>query len=145
MTSHDCRQGKREVRQLFLDKSTATHHVVEDEAGVGEFEVFEEAVEFAAVQGAPGTVKVVSRLRLLPGVVVVQELHRDQSQGHWCAVRLKQLTNLTHVASCFAVVQTGNSFSSNFQSPVIYLIKYAELLPRLTLDLLFLCLNVCAG
>lgn len=28
---------------------------------------------------------------------------------------------------------------------LIYLIKYAELLPRLTLDLLFLCLNVCAG
>lgn len=29
--------------------------------------------------------------------------------------------------------------------PVIYLVKYAELLPRLTLDLLFLCLNICAG
>lgn len=78
-----------------------THHVAEDEAGVGEFEVFEEAVEFAAVQGAPGAVKVVSRLRLLPGVVVVQELHMGQSQSHSQAV------------SRFAVVQTGDAFARN--------------------------------
>lgn len=61
------------------DKPTLTHHVAEDEAGVREFEVFEEAVEFAAVQGAPGAVKVVSRLRLLPGVVVVQKLYEEHS------------------------------------------------------------------
>lgn len=103
-----------------------THHVAEDEAGVGELEVLEEAVEFAAVQGAPGAVKVVSRLRLLPGVVVVQKLHKDQLQSQ------------LYAASCSAAVQTGDSFS-------IYLIKYTELLPRLTLDLLFLCLNVRAG
>lgn len=106
-----------------------THHVAEDEAGVGELEVLEEAVEFAAVQGAPGAVKVVSRLRLLPGVVVVQKLHEDQLQSQ------------LYAASCCAAVQTGDSFSRT----VIYLIKYTELLPRLTLDLLFLCLNVRAG
>lgn len=62
------------------DEPTLTHHVAEDEAGVGEFEVLEEAVEFAAVQGAPRAVKVVSRLRLLPRVVVVEKLHRDPSK-----------------------------------------------------------------
>lgn len=61
---------------------SVTHHIAEDKAGMGEFEVFEEAVEFAAVQGAPGTVKIISRLRLLPGVVVVQELNKNQSHHH---------------------------------------------------------------
>ena len=65
-----------------LDRQTHSfpHHIVEDEAGVGEFEVFEQAVEFAAVQGTPGTVKIVSGLRLLPRVVVVQELNTDRPQ-----------------------------------------------------------------
>lgn len=53
------------------------HHIVEDEAGMGEFEVFEQAVEFAAVQRTPGTVKIISRLSLLPCVIVVQELNKD--------------------------------------------------------------------
>lgn len=54
-----------------------SYHVVEDEAGVGHFEVFEQAVEFAAIQGTPGTVKVISRFCLLPCVIVVQELNMD--------------------------------------------------------------------
>ena len=41
--------------------------------------MFEQAVEFAAVQGTPGTMKIVSRLSLLPCVVVVQELNKDRS------------------------------------------------------------------
>lgn len=41
--------------------------------------MFEQAVEFAAVQRAPGTVEIVSGLRLLPGVVVVQELSKNRS------------------------------------------------------------------
>lgn len=44
-----------------------------------ELEVFEQAVEFAAVQSAPGTVEVISGLRLLPCVVVVQELKNNRS------------------------------------------------------------------
>lgn len=52
------------------------HHIVEDEAGVGQFEVFEQTVELPAVEGAPGTVEVVSGLRLLPSVVVVLELNK---------------------------------------------------------------------
>lgn len=56
----------------------ASHHVVEVEAGVGELEVFEQTVEPPAVERAPGAVKVVSGLRLLPGVVVVLELWVDR-------------------------------------------------------------------
>lgn len=41
--------------------------------------MFEQAVEFAAVQSAPGTVEVISGLRLLPCVVVVQELKNNRS------------------------------------------------------------------
>lgn len=51
------------------------HHVVEDEAGVRQFEVFEQTVELPAVQRTPGTVEVVSGLCLLPRVVVVLELN----------------------------------------------------------------------
>lgn len=51
-----------------------SHHVVEDEAGVRQFEVFEQTVELPAVQRTPGTVEVVSGLSLLPRVVVVLEL-----------------------------------------------------------------------
>lgn len=39
-----------------------------------ELEVLEEAVELTAVQCAPGTVQVLSGLRLLPCVIVIQEL-----------------------------------------------------------------------
>lgn len=53
------------------DTMTVPYHIVEDEARVGEFEVFEQAVEFAAVKGTPGTVKIISCLRLLPRVIVV--------------------------------------------------------------------------
>lgn len=63
-----------------LQTDSVPYHIVEDEAGMGEFEVFEEAVEFAAVQGAPGTVEIVSGLGLLSCVVVVQELDKDR--GH---------------------------------------------------------------
>lgn len=55
-----------------------SHHVVEDEARVGQLEVLEQAVELPAVERAPGTVQVVSGLRLLSGVVVVLELHRGR-------------------------------------------------------------------
>lgn len=97
VTSCCCWQDTQAVAQTVRGcKATVTHHVAEDEAGVGEFEVLEEAVEFAAVQGAPRAVKVVSRLRLLAGVVVVQELQEDQSQSQ-----------------PRAVVQTGDSFSRN--------------------------------
>lgn len=61
----------------------APYHIVEDETGVGEFEVFEQAIEFAAVERTPGTVKIISCLRLLPRVVVVQELTRaDQINNY---------------------------------------------------------------
>ena len=52
-----------------------SHHIVEDEAGVGELEVLQQAVKPPAVQGAPGAVEVVPGLSLLPRVVVVQELN----------------------------------------------------------------------
>lgn len=63
-----------------------SHHVVEDEARVGQLEVLDQAVEFPAVERAPGTVQVVSGLRLLPSVVVILELHRRRhtfSSAHW--------------------------------------------------------------
>ena len=41
---------------------------------MAQLEVLEQGVERAAVQRAPRTVQVVTRLRLLPRVVVVQEL-----------------------------------------------------------------------
>ena len=69
----------RKHRQVYC-----AHHIVEDEAAVGELEVFKEAVEFPAVQRAPGAVQVVSRLRLLPRVIVVQELVRKQKQRSSC-------------------------------------------------------------
>lgn len=46
---------------------------------MGEFEVLQQAVEFAAVQRTPGTVKVISRLRLLPRIIVVQKLEEEQT------------------------------------------------------------------
>lgn len=63
----------------FGSQLLRTDHIAEDEARMREFEVFEEAVEFAAVQSAPGTVEVISGLRLLPRVVVVQELNKNRS------------------------------------------------------------------
>lgn len=41
--------------------------------------MLEQAVELAAVQGTPGTVKIVSGFCLLPCVIVVQELNKDRS------------------------------------------------------------------
>ena len=41
---------------------------------MAQLEVFEERVELEAVEAAPGTVEVLPGLRLLPRVVVVQEL-----------------------------------------------------------------------
>ena len=66
-------------KHRHTDPHSVPYHVVEDEAGVGEFEVFEQAVELAAVERTPGTVKIVSRLSLLPCVVVVQELSENRS------------------------------------------------------------------
>lgn len=65
----------------FLGCVSPSHHVVEDEAGVRQFEVFDETVELPAVEGAPGTVEVVSGLRLLPRVAVVLELDRHTEDG----------------------------------------------------------------
>lgn len=62
----------------FVFPLARTDHIAEDEARMREFEVLEQAVEFAAVQSAPGTVEIVSGLRLLPCVVVVQELHKNR-------------------------------------------------------------------
>lgn len=78
-----------------MNKSqTDIYHIVEDETGVREFEVFEKAVEFAAVQGAPGTVKIISGLRLLPRVIVVQKLSDKRRQvllrGNTQLVNLQQ-------------------------------------------------------
>lgn len=42
--------------------------------------MFEQTVEPPAVERAPGAVKVVSGLRLLPGVVVVLELQVDRGR-----------------------------------------------------------------
>lgn len=53
---------------------SSSHHVGEDEAGVGQLEVFDQTVELPAVEGAPGTVEVVSGLRLLLRVAVVLKL-----------------------------------------------------------------------
>lgn len=44
--------------------------------------MFEQTVELPAVQRAPGTVEVVSGLRLLPSVVVVLELDRSEHRAH---------------------------------------------------------------
>lgn len=63
-------------QDVFKFAVCPSHHVVEDEAGVRQFEVFEQTVELPAVQRTPGTVEVVSGLRLLPRVVVVLELDR---------------------------------------------------------------------
>lgn len=63
-------------QDVFKSPVCLSHHVVEDEAGVRQFEVFEQTVELPAVQRTPGTVEVVSGLRLLPRVVVVLELDR---------------------------------------------------------------------
>lgn len=57
--------------------SFGMRHVVEDEAGVGQFEVFEETVQLPAVQCAPRTVEVIPGLGLLPCVVVVLKLVED--------------------------------------------------------------------
>ena len=74
--------ARRNVLKLFgsVFQRLRTDHVAEDEARVREFEVLEQAVELAAVQGAPGTVEVISGLRLLPRVVVVQELKDNRSR-----------------------------------------------------------------
>lgn len=56
------------------------HHVVKDESTVGEFEVFQQAVEFTAVERAPGTVQVVSGLCLLTSIIVVQKLDKQKYQ-----------------------------------------------------------------
>lgn len=65
----------------FLDIVSPSHHIVEDEAGVRQLEVFEQTVELPAVEGTPGTVEVVSGLRLLPRVVVVLELGGKTRDG----------------------------------------------------------------
>lgn len=62
---------------LLHKASVASHHVVEDEAGVGQLEVFEQTVQLPAVEGTPGTVEVISGLGLLPCVVVVLELDTE--------------------------------------------------------------------
>lgn len=62
-------------------KSSKSHHVVEDEARVRQFEVFDQTVELPAVERTPGTVQVVSGLRLLPSVVVVLELNKRNTDG----------------------------------------------------------------
>lgn len=56
--------------------------------------MFEQAVEFAAIQGTPGTVKIISCLGLLPRVIVVQELNTNTSywlQGKLEKVNLQQM------------------------------------------------------
>lgn len=63
---------------IYRQTCSVPYHIVEDEAGMGELKVFEQAVEFAAVQGTPGTVKVISCFCLLPCVIVVQELKKDR-------------------------------------------------------------------
>lgn len=57
-----------------------SHHVVEDEAGVGQFEVFDETVQLPAVQCAPRTVEVIPGLGLLPCVVVVLKLGKKETE-----------------------------------------------------------------
>ena len=54
-----------------------THNVSEVEARMARPEMFEKAEELHAVERAPGAVQVVARLRLLPRVVVVEELVED--------------------------------------------------------------------
>lgn len=73
------------------------HHIVKNEAVVRELQVFEEAVKFAAVQCAPGTMQVISGLRLLPCVIVVQEL---QSSGNRETVATQQHTIYTRSYTC---------------------------------------------
>lgn len=62
--------------------------------------MLEEAVEFTAVQRAPWTVQVISGLRLLPCVIVVEELenkrmdttHRDYTAAHHSSPRIGHVT-----------------------------------------------------
>jgi hypothetical protein len=53
---------------------TTAHRVNEVKSGVAESQVFEEGVDRHTVERAPGAATVLPRLRLLPSVVVVQEL-----------------------------------------------------------------------
>lgn len=63
----------------YRQAHSVSYHIVEDETGMGDFEVFEQTVEFAAVQCTPGTVKIISCLCLLSCVIVVQELNTDRT------------------------------------------------------------------
>lgn len=76
--------------------------------------MFEQTVEFAAVQSTPGTVKVVSRLRLLPGVVVVQELVRNRSQNYYKGTERFNpplMKILTGSQKCYQLEGSGTSMS----------------------------------
>lgn len=78
--------GRKALVKLAVQNMRATagvhlsHHVVEDEAGVGQFEVFEETVQLPAVQCAPRTVEVIPGLGLLPCVVVVLKLGKKETE-----------------------------------------------------------------
>lgn len=120
---------------------------------MGEFEVFEQAVEFAAVQSAPGTVKIISGLCLLPCVVVVQELNKDRSFTlEWdCVQELSVVSEFENPEEPVKSRDKSGSglffscFNSAFRCSVEYLIKYTEFLLRLTLHVLSLGLKICAG
>lgn len=92
------------------------HHVVEDEAGVRQFEVFEQTVELPAVQRTPGTVEVVSGLRLLPRVVVVLELNRRKD------------TRVT--AGCLETRAVQNAFFFNQMKRILTVMKVIHQLNR---------------
>ncbi len=61
----------------FRRKNTDTHHVGEVEPWMGGSQMLQQTEELHAVERAPRAVKVVSGFRLLPRVVVVQELVED--------------------------------------------------------------------
>ena len=54
-----------------------THSVGEDEASMTKLQMFEQAVELTTIDRAPGTVQILSRLSLLPRVVVVNKLVKN--------------------------------------------------------------------
>lgn len=137
------------------DLNSLPYHIVENEARVRELEVLEKAVEFAAVERTPGTVEIVSRLGLLPRVIVVQELTENTAQNYYklktnvkisksfCYIKanIYKCSTIIFQMSLQLIQSQAECFPYCFE---VYLIKYTQLLSRLRWDLLFPRLSVCA-
>ena len=69
------------MHELSGHSSPATHRVAEGKPGVAQLQVFEQRVQFAAVEAAPGAEEVLPRLRLLSRRRPVDELVEDEGRG----------------------------------------------------------------